>query len=1412
MDRSAWIVLTLIVSMLLGSGILLSAGGANSEKDERGREDFPDSEDLQFMENLGQLERSDIEFYTTGSTRYAIGERFIQVFKDEDNGRISSVRLDFQGGSPSGMIPVGPSDTTYSFFKGDDPENWVTEAHDYSSILIEDLYDDVDLKIYSERRGLKYDLIVRPGGDPSDIKISWIGAVNIELIGTSEVYLRSGTLEIVDGPLFVHQDEEPVNADYHLEGNEICFKIDGYDPSRDLVIDPLLLASTYHGGNDWDRDLKVEIDPQGRPIIAGTTDSTDFPYTTGAYSSVNRGEKDIFVSRLSQDLSSLLHSTYFGGSSYDNMDGLAVGDDGKVYICGGTNSTNIPGTSGKWISSAPQNRNGFLVAFNPLLNSIHYSTYIGGSSTDFPLDVAVDDSGRAYVTGYTLSSDFRTTAGSYQESMNGTEDAFLVKIESDGSSAVFSTLIGGEDWSDRSYAVVVDENGYPTIAGQTTNNDFPTTPGVYLDSFGYYMGFLTRFEPNGSALNFSTFFANGTWIYEMALGPQNDYYLTGMTRTISGDFPVTNDAYDKDLAGEEDAFYSRLSSDGTNLVYSTFLGADEEDDENPNLDYIEFGLDIDVDREGRVYVCGPTDAPFFPTTIGAYDTTRNGQDSFLTIFSASGDSLLYSTFLGGSDEDKATGLVLNGSNGLYMVGETYSNYPSHDFPVKDGYDESFNSGYDGYATWFKLDSYTPSPPLELVYFSGDSFVNLSWKLPQNDGGEQIEGYSISRGRTLGSMSPLSTAGPTHRNYNDTTASNGILYYYKVRAFNKVGNGTGSTILAMASTIPGPPTSIMAKPGPKSVELIWSIPSDLGGLPGITYNIYAGSSPSTLNIAERGWINNSFIVTGLRNGFRYYFAVSATNARGDGPFSEIVSAIPLDVPSIPLNLTYELDPFQVHLDWDRPTDNGGSNNVTYRVLSGPNMTALEEISGNLVNTTYTHLTAYVGKDTIYTVVAINEMGSSLMADHLTIVPLGELTEPRNLSAAEFGDHIDLSWKPPSTVGGARNITYEVFMGPDPENLTVHFEGIDSTFTRINMVTTGLVYSFGVKASNSHWSGPMSEIVSIISYEKPSMPRNLTVTPGDGKAVLKWEKPLYFGGVVNITYEIHLGTDPDEIEFHSEVTTNGTTLTRLENGITYYVSVNAVNHKGNSSLTPPVSFRSMGFPTAPRNVEYTEGDGILNITWDPPLSKGGAVAVTYEIRVGPSETELPNVIENITDNWFMLEDLENGRFYYFQVFAVTEVGVSPGSEIIFGVPMTYPTVPRDVNLSYSKGIVTVTWKSPQSNGGGEIWYYRIFRGDSKDTMELIDTVGGSVDSYEDSSVEEGRMYYYSIQAESSYGMGPRSDPKGIETKEAISSSLGIEDILKDYGLIILLCMIIILVLAGILMLIRRKGRRTRMVLEE
>jgi hypothetical protein len=466
----------------------------------------------------------------------------------------------------------------------------------------------------------------------------------------------------------------------------VGFEVGHYDHGRALVIDPVmsLSYSTYLGPSKGtsltEAQGGIAVDAAGDAYIAGFTQSPQFPTTVGAFQTSGAFIKTIglgaFVTKFNAAGSALVYSTFLGGIS---PTGIAVDSAGDAYVTGST--YDVPPLKNAFQATAGGGGDAFVTKLNAAGSKLVYSTYLGGSGQDYATGVAVDGLGDAYVTGYTASTNFPTTPGSLQPVV-GAGTAFVSELNPTGSALVYSTYLGGA----YAHGIAVDGSGGAYVTGF---GGFPTTPGAYL-SGSQGGAFVAKLNAKGSALVYvaqlggSGGFDNG---YRIAVDGSGNAYVMGVA--LSPDFPTTPGAYQTTFGGNEDAFVTELNPTGTALVYSTFLGGSGSENNYPGNPV----GGIAVDSHGNIYVTGttwginypsnPTDN--FPTKNAVQATYGGGQfDAFVAEFNPSqvgSASLVYSTYLGGSDQDATYGIAVDSSGNAYVTGFTYS----LDFPTKNAY-------------------------------------------------------------------------------------------------------------------------------------------------------------------------------------------------------------------------------------------------------------------------------------------------------------------------------------------------------------------------------------------------------------------------------------------------------------------------------------------------------------------------------------------------------------------------------------------------------------------------------------------------------------------------------------------------------------------------------------------------------
>lgn len=1357
-----------------------------------------------FIENMGQLD-DEVLFYYSGSPKVLIHQDGLSVADISDISSAPFYRMRIENSRVPSSVEGAGEGPLFNFYLGSGPNDWIEGAVSFTEIELENIKPGLDLIVKNTREGPKWEISLDRGSKAEDLVIQYETLMEMS-IRDEHIFFEKDGLKFREGPVEIFQDGERVKMPMHFENGHLSFSTKNIDPDAPLLIDPLLGSSTLLGGNSWDKDPVVMVHPDGGVIVTGTTESTDMYTHSSAYDRTANGIKDIFIYRFDPDLSSALYATYFGGSSYDIVHGATVDDTGNVHIAGYTRSSNLPRTSGAFQSSYQGAGDGFTAKFDSQLGSLSYSTFIGGSSEDWARGIDVDDSGIPYVCGTTRSSDLPATSGCYQSSLKGVSDGFVVKLLADASDATYLTYLGGNGFGDEANDIIVDGLGRAVVAGYAISNDFPTTENAFRNGSGFYMGYVSRFEADGTDLNMSTFLGYGARVNSTAFDIDGNILLAGWTDSISGIFPVTDDAFDKDLAGFQDGFATKMHHSGSYLIGSTFIGDNEQWGQPPDTteDYHEKAVDITSDKTGRVIVSGLTDSINFPLSPDAYDTSRAKQDAFLMMLNYNLSSMEYSTFLGGSDEDLGSGVSYSDDGWVYLSGHTYSNSASHDFPTTPGaYDTSFNSQYDCFVVRFKMDSFLPGPPGNVSSSFGQTSINLTWDPPLFDGNEPVEDYYIYRGNSPSAAGLLDIT--EDLNYSDSGLIKGRTYYYRVKARNKVGLSIGYGASSNTPfSIPGRPIISGVEPGSNHINITWMRPADDGGTDDLAYHVMVGTSKSNLSM-EFGPVDvNFFDITDLDNGQEYFFAVKAENHMGTGSPSDIRNSTPMGRPTPPRNLRAVVGDGAATLFWDEPRDMGGSPGVTYNVFRYYNSSYSIALKYGLLETSYHIARLKNGETYSYFVSAFNFLGEGTSSEIITVTPFGRITEPYNLTATEFGDRVRLRWDGPNSTGDADRIRYTIYMGTDPMELNVLRTNISSDNHTVHGLTPGVVYYFSIRAENELFNSTLSDIVSIRPLKVPTAPREPSLQFGNSFINLSWSVSEYLGGSENVLYEVHLGETINDMIPLIRILETNYNISDLENGRKYYLSVRAINQKGPSNFSRVLNATPMSVPSPPRLPKYTFGDMFLNITWESPFDNGGSLSVLYNVYLGTNRSNIEPVATGLTERNFLIDDLENGRLYVVGISAYNFMGESELAILTNAAPMTAPTAVEIINATVVEEGLLIRWSHPTDDGGSDVWYYRLFRSVDESDFELLREFGGHVHEYLDIEVMRGTSYSYYVVAETSFGPGPASTVVEEVFPEEEEETLTMDPMVMYGAGAALLLILMVIVIA----LIARKQKNDRM----
>jgi len=781
MKRRRVFVSALVISIFIGFIGLEYANATNTKSEADVIESVPEKADhavkaqvsknygklpLSFIRNDGQIDDK-VQYYERGrghSTYFTSEGVYLELISSREsesstpqlhNNSLQSKAIKL---SPIGsnkntkIIAEGMQKGKVNYFVGNDPEKWKSNIATYQSVVYKDIYQNIDMKFYGNNRQMEYDVIVKPGANPSLLRLSYEGIEGLSITedGKMEISLKEGKViqnrpycyQEIDGEKvevegsFKLIESSIVNPNSELQSPNsqlyaYTFEVASYDKNHPLFIDPVLVYSTYLGGSDLDGNAGIAVDASGSIYISGTTHSADFP--TFPLQGSPGGTANAYITKIDASGSSIVYSTYLGGSDFDGALDIAVDASGNAYITGAAISTDFPTVSPIFGShaggSSAYPSDAFITKIDASGSSLIYSTYLGGSGDDWGGRLALDISDNVYITGETVSTDF-PTASPIQGSFGGgtRTDIFVTKIDASGSSLVYSTYLGGST-VDRDARIAVDASGNAYIAGQTHSDDFPIASPMQGTRSGGFDTFVTKIDASGNSLVYSTYLGGSghDQNYGLAVDSSGNVYIGG--ETISTDYPTVSPLQGSHGGGSYDAFITKIDASGSSLVYSTYLGGG-------GFDVV---LEIVLDISDNAYITGRTNSANFPTVYPIQGSFGGGaDDAFITKIDASGSSLIYSTYLGGSGDDWGSRLALDISDNLYISGGTSST----DFQTVSPLQGSYGGGSaDAFVAKLSPDSDGDGLP------DDDEFnIHLTDPNdPDTDGDGVYDGFEVNNG-------------------------------------------------------------------------------------------------------------------------------------------------------------------------------------------------------------------------------------------------------------------------------------------------------------------------------------------------------------------------------------------------------------------------------------------------------------------------------------------------------------------------------------------------------------------------------------------------------------------------------------------------------------------------------------------
>jgi len=621
----------------------------------------------------------------------------------------------------------------YNYFLGKDESKWKSNVKSYSLIHYNDIYKNIDLTLYTYKTGLKYDVIVNPGGNPKSIQFEYEGTDNLTIDQQGNLHITTSINEIIEQKPFAYQlingVKTEIPCEFVLKNNVVSFKLKSYNKKLPLIIDPVLIFASYSGSTADNFGMTATYGYDGSLFAGGTAFNIGYPTTIGAFDpnfngTPASGITDVVITRYDSTGTNLSYSTYIGGVQAETVHSIIADSNNQLYIYGVTSSNDFPVTTGAYDETfnggTPLNfpNNGttfnigtdiYVAKINSTGSSLLGCTYIGGTANDgvnhkailtgnagadydslmhnygdqYRGEIMIDDIGNCYITSSTKSTDF-PTLNAFDNTLDGHQDAVVFKFNPDLTSLFFSSYLGGSQ-ADAGFSIKVDTSHFVYVCGGTSSSNFPTTPGAITTTYqgDEADGYITKIDSNGSSILASTFIgtANYDQAYFLDIDRFGSIYVTGQTQGV---FPIINAPYANAGSGQ---YIMRVDNSLTTIDYSTLFG-------NGNINAEFSPSAFLVDRCENVYVSGwggnilgGSALTNMPTTSNA--TQPNSGDGFnfyLFVLERNAQSMLYGTYFGGSQSSEHVdgGTSRFDKNGIVYQSVCAGCWSNDDFPTTPG--------------------------------------------------------------------------------------------------------------------------------------------------------------------------------------------------------------------------------------------------------------------------------------------------------------------------------------------------------------------------------------------------------------------------------------------------------------------------------------------------------------------------------------------------------------------------------------------------------------------------------------------------------------------------------------------------------------------------------------------------------
>jgi hypothetical protein len=686
----------------------------------------------------------------------------------------TTYRMDmtFEGCNPNTTLHGEDALPSYTNYYLAHCPDGITNVKSYAKLVYENIYDNIDLAYYSVLGRMKYEFIVRPGGDPGDIRLRYSGDTDMRISNDGGLEIETPLGSILEQVPVTYQEQRSIQSRFLLEGDELRFEVGEYDAEKVLVIDPW---GTYMGGSAEDGVAGVSCDASGNVLITGWTKSTNFPVSNN-YQIANAGDYDMIVVKCNSS-GVMFWATYYGGSSVEDggpavVHGIASDNSGNVITATSTNSVNFPISPGAYQFNNGGGQDVGIVKFDQNGSRI-WATYYGGSLADYPTKMCLDANWNILIVGRTWSTNF-PVYNAFQPSMTGIYgDAFVIKLSPAGL-PLWATYYGGSN-GDMFDDVATDNNGNIILGGWTCSTDFPVSAGAFqIIYLGIRDGTIVKFTGAGTRL-WATYIGGNEYdsVYGCCCDPNDNIII--VVRAVSTNFPLLNAAFN--MGGAAVAKFSPACG----LLWSTYF--------NSITPY-----DVTTDSNGTVYFCGDT-GNGLPVLNAANPVQTSALGNFVASFGTSGQLLWATYWCGGY------GLALGQNGNLFTGGSTASTTA----PIMNAQQPNYGGGVgDGFIACLTTGGFYPAELSSLTATVAGPDIRVEWRTEQETGNT---GFIIERSadrvaavwEQLGFVPPVSGTGPHDYSFIDQPPADwtqGQPLYYRLRQLDVDGRETISPAVAV----------------------------------------------------------------------------------------------------------------------------------------------------------------------------------------------------------------------------------------------------------------------------------------------------------------------------------------------------------------------------------------------------------------------------------------------------------------------------------------------------------------------------------------------------------------------------------------------------------------------------------------